>query len=361
MNLYNGNGEIIQIKSDNEYLTDDLKKAIESARDTVMGYNHVSKCCNFLYLTDLHMSGDGQLMQSKNTVNPYWSLAVVEEICKQHWVEAVVIGGDIINAYVEMASGTYEATLEDACRRISEVCKAITNYGIPVYFVKGNHDLSSKYDEVIGNTEYSNKVTDGVWNTLTRPFRAGAVCNDDDDAGYYYADLSNNVRLCIWNQYTGDCVDSTGSDGDGTSNTEMYWFRDNAYVDEDGKIIVTILHNPTSYATSEFMVTRYYCDGGTYQGKTWVGGNKALCISSHNHEDSLSYLYDGVMTQNVPNFNVARAFAITESTAVNVTIDAGNDRACVSIFTVDTENSHVYETRIGRGESRESDFCTVME
>ena len=128
------------------------------------------------------------------------------------------------------------------------------------------------------------------------------------------------------------------------------------YLNESGKTIVTILHNPEQFASNQFMMTRYYCDGGKYLNKTWIGGNKAFCISSHTHEDNLGYLYDGAMVQNVPNFTVQNAFAITESTAVNAQIHEENDRACVSIF---TENNHVYETRIGRGVDRESDFCTV--
>lgn len=343
--IYNGKGEKLGVTGC--FLSSGLLAEIESITPKAG--------TKIAYLTDLHFSGEGQLMQGKNTVNPYWSLAALEEICKRGLVEAVVIGGDLINAYAD----SYESTLADAKSRIQTMLSAIDTNGIPLYIVKGNHDLNTKYDDVMGDSTYPNRINDEVWQSIIEPYATNAVFNSEDKAGYYYVDLTNNVRLCIWNQYTGECVDTTGPEGDGTGTTQIYWFRDNAYTDEDGKTIVTIFHNPEQFASGEFMITRCYCDGGTYSGKTWTGGNKAFCITAHNHADNFGYLYDGVMAQNVPNFNVRNAFAVTRSTASNASIDEGNDRACVSIFTVDVENQHVYETRIGKGESRESDFCTV--
>lgn len=344
---FNGYGELLGLM--NVYGTSDLLTAVDTAEATANGYSGTK----IAYITDLHYSGVGQLMQIKNTVNPYWSIAVLEEICKRGLVEAVVIGGDLINAYAD----SYESTLADAKSRIQTMLSAIDTNGIPLYVVKGNHDLNTKYDDVMGDSTYPNRINDEVWQSLTEPYATGAVYNEADKSGYFYADLSGNVRLCVWNQYTGDCVDSAGNDGNGTSNTECAWMRDTAY--EDGKTIVTVYHNPESFATYQGMYTRFFVDGGTYGGRTWAGGQKAVVVNSHNHADNLSYLYDGTMRQNVPQFNVRNAFAVTHSTASNVSIDEGNDRACVSIFTVDVENQHVYETRIGKGESRESDFCTV--
>lgn len=341
--LYNGNGELLSVSD--AFITNDLLAEIENVESKTG--------VKFAYLTDLHFSGEGQLMQGKNTVNPYWSIAVVEEICKRGLVEAVVIGGDLINAYAD----AYASTKEDAIKRITSILSAFETYGIPLYIVKGNHDLNTKYDDVQGDTTYPNRIGDDTWQAITEKYETDAVFNEADKKGYYYVDLSNNVRLCIWNQYTGACVDTTGLEGDGTGTTQTYWFRDNVYV--DGKTIVTILHNPEQYASAQFMMTRFFCDGGTNNGKTWTGGQKAFCITAHTHIDDLNYLYDGTMTQNVPNFNVQNAFAITESTAANVPLNKGNERACVSIFTIDSENNHVYETRIGRGTDRESDLCTV--
>ena len=343
--LYNGKGEKLSVGK--VFLTDDLLTEIENLESKVG--------TKIAYLTDLHLSGQGQLMQGKNTVNPYWSIAVVEEICKRGLVEAIVIGGDLINAYAD----SYASTKEDVVNRITTLLNAFNTNGIPLYIVKGNHDLNTKYDDVLGDTTYPNRIDDETWQELTEKYETNAVFNEEHKCGYYYVDLSNNVRLCIWNQYTGNCIDTTSNDGDGTGTTQTYWFRDNVYLDESGKTIVTIFHNPEQFASGQFMMTRYYCDGGKYLNKTWQGGNKAFCISSHTHGDNLGYLYEGTMTQNVPNFNVRNAFAITKSTASNVALDEGNDRACVSIFTIDTENNHVYETRIGRGENREADYCTV--
>ena len=344
--IYNGKGETLGIAEC--FMTNNLLDEIDGLQ--------LKTGTKIAYLTDLHFSGEGQLMQGKNTVNPYWSIAVVNEICKRGLVEAVVIGGDLINAYAD----SYVSTKEDAVGRITALLNAFETHGIPLYVVKGNHDLNSKYDDVLGDTTYPNRIDDETWQELTEKYETNAIFNQEDKAGYYYVDLSNDVRLCVWNQYAGDCIDSTGNEGNGTSSTQTYWFRDNAYKDEDGKTIVTIFHNPEQFATSEFMVTRYYCDGGSYLNKTWSGVGKAFCITAHNHADNISYLYPDAMTQNVPNFNMRNAFAITESTATNIPIDEGNDRACVSIFAIDVENNHVYETRIGKGTDREADFCTIQ-
>lgn len=90
---FNGYGEMLGLS--NVYCTSDLMSAVDTAENTVNGYSGAK----IAYITDLHCSGNGQLMQGKNTVNPYWSLAVLEEVCKRGLVEAVVMGGDLINAY----------------------------------------------------------------------------------------------------------------------------------------------------------------------------------------------------------------------------------------------------------------------
>ena len=163
--LYNGKGKKLSIGE--VFLTDDLLTEIENIESKVG--------TKIAYLTDLHLSGQGQLMQSKNTVNPYWSIAVVEEICKRGLVEAVVIGGDLINAYAD----TYASTKEDAIKRITSILGAFKTYGIPLYIVKGNHDLNTKYDDVQGDATYPNRIDDDTWQSITEKYETNAIFNEE--------------------------------------------------------------------------------------------------------------------------------------------------------------------------------------
>lgn len=355
--FYDFNGNPLQRAYDfhGNLIADSTEVLILSAVDDAESRLSATNGTRIAYMTDAHLSGTGQLMQMKNTVDSSYSVSALNEICKRGLVDAVVIGGDMINAYAKIPSGTYPSTKNDAKARMRQFINMIDAHGIPIYFVKGNHDLNAKYDEVMGYADYPNRINDEDWQELTEQYETNAVFNPSDKAGYFYVDLSNDVRLAIWNQYTGNTIDTSGSDGNGTSNVEKNWFRDVVF--DNSKTVISIWHNPEYWATYQGMYPRYFADGGRYDGKQWEGGGKTFCINSHTHADNLGYLFDGTMFQNVPNFNVRNSYAVTASTATNQHIDEGLEKICVSIFTIG--ENHVWETRVGNGTDRESDFCTV--
>ena len=95
-------------------------------------------------------------------------------------------------------------------------------------------------------------------------------------------------------------------------------------------------HNPESGATGANTMANEYA-------------NSACVINAHTHADALT---EGT----VPKFTVGRSFAVTKVTNQAHIVDEGANQYCVSIFSIDTVNKIVYETRIGRGESRQATY-----
>lgn len=295
---------------------------LKTARETVLALNKNQRCVNFVYFTDAHLSADGQKVQT-DTVSAYHSLKMVSALAKERWADAVFFGGDMINAY--------ESDFGMAAERMSEFAGALQDVKIPVYFCKGNHDDNVKVSD-------DDRFTNGVWSALTKQWQTGAVYNPDDpDGGYYYVDLPGDVRVFVWNQFHSAVGDDSATNWDdtnpGISGTQANWFKS---VLDDSKTLVTIYHNPESGGTSAAVLA------GNFAGS-------ACIITGHTHADALS---EGV----VPHFTVARSYAIVGSTNSSHVIDSGADLYCVSVFTIDTVNKIVYETRIGRGESRQATY-----
>ena len=319
--LYTADGKVIDGGSETGL---DLigQSLLKTARETVLALNKDHRCTNFVYFTDTHLSAEGQKVQN-DTVSAYHSLKMVDAIANERWVDAVFFGGDAINAY--------GSDFEMGTERMSEFAEALHNVKIPIYFCKGNHDDNVKVSE-------DDRFTNGVWSALTKPWQTGAVYNPDDpDGGYYYVDLPDDVRVFVWNQFHSAVGDDSATNWDdtnpGISGTQANWFSS---VLDNSKTLVTIYHNPESGGTSAALLADSF-------------SGSACVITGHTHADALT---DGA----VPRFTVMRSFAVTGSTNSSHVIDTGENLYCVSVFTIDKEHKIVYETRIGRGGSRQASY-----
>ena len=313
--FYSGKGEETKVMT-YAGLDDVGLELLKSARKTVLALNKEHRFVNFIYFADCHLSAEGQLYQT-DTITAEPSLKMVSALAKERWADAVFCGGDVINAY--------DSDFSMALERFAELADALKDVTIPVYFCKGNHDDNKKVSD-------EHRLTNGVWSALTKTWQSGAVYNSvDSDGGYFYVDLPENVRVFVWNQF--DSNSSWNDTNPGTTATQSGWFRENI---DESKTLVTLLHNPESGATAANEVATETT-------------NSACVISAHTHSDNLT---EGT----VPKFTVARSFAVTKVSNVSHVIDKGADRYCVSVFSIDTVNKVVYETRIGRGESRQASY-----
>lgn len=313
--LYSGKGEKTQFLT-YDGLDDIGQELLKTARETVLALNKTHRCTNFIYFTDPHLSAEDQLYQT-DTITAEPSLKMVASLAKERWADAVFCGGDVINAY----NSDFSMALE----RFSELADLLKDVNIPVYFCKGNHDDNMKVSA-------DHRLTNGIWSAITKPWQKGAEYNPEHmDGGYFYVDLPNDVRVFVWNQFDSDS--SWNDTNPGTTAVQSGWFREKL---SDNKTLVTMLHNPESGATSSHSMAEEYADS-------------ACVINAHTHADALT---EGT----VPKFTVGRSFAVTKVTNLSHTVDEGANKYCVSIFSIDTVNKIVYETRIGRGESRQATY-----
>ena len=168
--LYSGTGEETDILT-YDGLDNTGRGLLKTARETVLALNKKHRFANIVYFTDCHLSAEDQKYQTDNiTAEP--TLKMVEAIAKEKWVDAVFCGGDVINAY--------NSDFSTALERFSEFADALKTVNIPVYFCKGNHDDNVKVSD-------DDRLTNGVWSALTKPWQTNAVYNSDDpDGGYFY-------------------------------------------------------------------------------------------------------------------------------------------------------------------------------
>lgn len=313
--LYSGKGEKTQFLT-YDGLDDIGLELLKTARETVLALNKTNRCTNFIYFTDCHLSAEDQKYQG-NTITAEPSLKMIASLAKERWADAIFCGGDVINAY--------NSDFSMALARFAELGEYFKDVNIPVYFCKGNHDDNEKVSA-------EHRLTNGVWSALTKPWQKGAEYNPEHmDGGYFYVDLPNDVRVYVWNQFDSDS--NWHDTNPGTNAIQSNWFNEKL---SDNKTLVTMWHNPESGATGANTMAKNYA-------------NSACIITAHTHNDALT---EGT----VPSFTVGRSFAVTKVTNLSHTVDEGANRYCVSIFSIDTVNKIVYETRVGRGESRQATY-----
>ena len=82
------------------------------------------------------------------------------------------------------------------------------------------------------------------------------------------------------------------------------------------------------------------------------GGNILGILHGHQHKDSY-YTTGLIEEQTDPFINIIGCDAGHAKTANQLGTKNGY---CFSVFTIDTVNSKIYETKVGRGNDREFDF-----
>ena len=290
----------------------------DRAREKVLEYNKDNKFINFAYITDVHINGkNDEVYCTKPNLQHFVS------VCNEGYCDFAVFGGDAHSAY-----GT---TKNEAFGYISEVSEYFNSIRIPLYATKGNHDRNAKItqEETISNIQYHLLFHNHLDRNIVR-------FNPSDPYGnYFYADYAlEKVRIINLNYY-----DAQDMQEPGIHDKQLAWLDEVA-------MNFSNCDDPSDWTVVLF--AHYYrhcgeCFWKIIEEKREKAGVKiAGFIYGDSHSDQFSF------ERGMNMVGVMSGYCTPEEVGTP-------SEDSFSIFTVDTQNDCLIETKVGRGEDRR--FC----
>lgn len=356
---------------------------VDAKRPTILSYNKNNKNLNFAFITDTHCNGYyGGEKADKNS-------KLFAKTANEKFIDFAAFGGDLYSAY--------NLDFNDGTNAASEMIKYLEDMDTILLPVKGNHDSNSKYMALADMSDldwehntyyiYSNAdhgyvvVTENEWDgetplhegtfpdatqafssteyyTLMQTRAQDYVVRDADNPyrAWYYKDFDDQkIRVIVL-----DAFDKGDSETIAIHGPQLKWFAEKA-LDLTNKPTpsqweVLILSHYYSKANNDYTnkfqaVTDAFKAGGSvsgtlnqvsYSANYAAQGNGTIIAMIHGHQHADTY------SNGYGNFNhigVTRGYAKVEEQGTA-------DEYAFDVFTVDRANKILYETRIGRGNSR---------
>lgn len=299
------------------------------------------------------------------------------DMANERWLDFAAHGGDIIT--------DYGLSRDEAIEWMDDTLGIFGDIQIPVLIAKGNHEANSAYYQLVtdtSNLDWNNNtyyVRDGIsfasitedqWNGAddlyvedATPERipdiqftmlgqlgfAGDVVRNSNDylGGYFYKDFDyNKIRVIVLDEYQ-----IRGTTWVGMSSDQLAWLGGTALVlgDKADYSVMIISHSPNVSADVVGLInayqngTSYTISGQTYDFTSQGEKPFIMYLHGHEHNDTL------VTTDGFNNIGVVCGFVPAEKVETEEEIR-------FSIFTIDTTERKIYETRIGYGSSREFSY-----
>lgn len=357
---------IIASNADNESVETYGIPLLDNARPVVFSHNLNKKFLNFSFITDTHYGGERY--DKYVSLN---NLSLFAQLANERWLDFCMHCGDIYT-YYNLKRNEALTWLDDSMRHFGDI-------NIPTLIVKGNHETNNSYrtpftgtvvptdtyyivsDNGIGWTEILGSEWDGEtqlygsvdtnqcipdhqFYMLAQNNRlpANAVLNPNDPyGGYFYVDYDKEkIRVIVVNLYT------IADDRFNLSNTELDFLANNAltlpqdksdygvivfshYINYNLRHLLMAFINGNTYTSDEYVTPEFTKDFSEQGPKTLIA-----CIHGHTHLDEYSNSYGFNDIGHNKGF-----FDITYQDTAH--------EYCMSVYTIDTDNKVIYETRIG--------------
>lgn len=293
----------------------DGQNTAAQAREKVLEYNSQEKFLNFSFITDVHIDGKtNDIRCAKNNLEHFVS------VCNEGYCDFAAFGGDAYSAY--------NATRSEAYSYASQALEYFNRIRIPFYATKGNHDRNAKInqEETITNTQYHLMFHNRLDRNLVR-------FNPDDPYGnYFYVDYPvEKVRIIVLNYF-----DSQQMQKAGIHDRQLEWLAGRALDFQD-------CGNPCEWTVVFFAHHYKQCGEGFWktveQRQTLTGFSTAAFIYGDTHQDQ------SCVEHGMNMVGVICGYCKPEECGTP-------SEDSFSIFTIDTKNRRLIETRIGRGKDR---------
>lgn len=363
------------------------KEMLDSIRPIIIGYNDTNKFLNFSWCTDIHTNG----VYAYNDYVAMNNIRVFALLNDEKWLDFAAFGGDLYSSY--------GLTREEALAEIDNSMQIMRPSPIPFYMVKGNHELNTKtlhvadpnnldwnnvtyyiidpsnikeYTEITesqwdgvqrlyyGNADPESFITRSQWYMIFQNHVEGHFNESDPYGGYFYKDFdAEKVRVIVLNCY------DTDRESYSFKGEQVKFIAENAlnFSDKPDRAdwgVLFFVHN--FYSASEvqsvlsgntpemYNAMTAFASGTDYNktiGNVSItanfseqGAGKIIAvIHGHQHADT----YDNTYGWN--NIGTIAGFS-------NISNVGTYDEFGFDVFTVDSENKILYETRFGRGTSR---------
>lgn len=279
----------------------------------VIGHNRNDRYFNFGFFTDTH----------SNLQNSTHSISYMHKIANNELVDMSFHGGDIISTYDPIDS--VDKYVEAMLPNLNDY-KSIKN----LFFVKGNHD-EGHVDGV------ENNLSKYQYNALFSPcYKDNEIQihynNNDDYGNYYYIDLQKfKIRIIVIDSFY-----TPGSNSTDYGAAQLEWVATEALDDTDltNEWSILVFSHTIGKTDNMGKLFKAYNTRSSTQGYDFANAKCKFIGTVLGHEHNDNYASDG-------GFN-----------RIGVTCAFGTTPA-VDIFTIDTDNNIIYETRIGgRGTDR---------
>jgi len=289
---------------------------------------------SFAFITDTHSNGEFLNLERTELITGLDSQLSVSTFCnvlQSGMIDFGIHCGDVISAY-NISKKNYE-------KMLAWYMRDYDGFGKPMFFVKGNHECNHED----GWYNQADVITPGEYFYNTQKVSADkkTVNPLEPFGGYYYVDNETyKIRFIMLNAYI-DPITNGATVGFGEAQDA--WFANALELQgkEDApKWGIVVFCHPSAGTSNTIKRLRAYSGPGTLIG----------LIHGHAHQDEYTN------ANNYNNIGVDRAYAQTS--------EFGSNRCCISIFTLipttqsDNASGIIYETRIGRGESRSFSWGT---
>ena len=322
------------------------KQLLDNKRSTIFNYNRNKKFLNFAWITDCHINEEIKDSPELNNI------VLFSHLCKEKFLNFAVSGGDFYTSD--------ETNFSEALGVIDNATQILGDVPIPMYFVKGNHDFNAKGD-------MEQRISRSQWTMLFQN-NIDVVFNPNDlTGGYFYKDFENEkIRIIVTN-----CFDNND---DATTIESVTWNREQTrfiatealnFMNKDNRsewCVILLSHHmyhgdlegASAIRWELYPILEAFQKGGNYSGANIGGiainvdfsqqGAGNLICTLHGHEHLDSYNNDNGWNN------------IGTDAGRGGNYKGGANEFCFSVFTVDTENKMLYETRVGRGTDRKYSY-----
>ncbi len=320
------------------YLRNEVLNSSKKAKD-------ISSDIKFTYITDIHadrLKYSG--LANVNAFNMVQNLKITD---------FGVFGGDMI-------TDDDNNDRENMINNISFYAKLLNNNISNTFFTIGNHDTKLKIKNSDGSQEIIPLDFDVYYNNALKNSKENLIFNDNDNKTSYYYDIKDKkIRVCFLGGVDDDssmCFNDKELDFLANS---MLNFHNKKDFSEWQVLIFTHAFEKTKYHDSVKNFEKVYSILNAFQNgeekdidenlhvnfKAQGKGTVIAVITGHHHADT-TVIKNGILTISV------RTAAINADKIEGSEEKRNKDDISFGIFSIDTKNKIIYETKVGRGNDR---------
>ncbi len=320
------------------YLRNEVLNSSKKAKD-------ISSDIKFTYITDIHadrLKYSG--LANVNAFNMVQNLKITD---------FGIFGGDMI-------TDDDNNDRENMINNISFYAKLLNNNISNTFFTIGNHDTKLKIKNSDGSKEIIPLDFDVYYNNALKNSRENLIFNDKDNKTSYYYDIKDKkIRVCFLGGVDDDssmCFND--KELDFLSNNVLN-FHNKKDFNEWQVLIFTHAFEKTKYHDSVKNFEKVYSILNAFQNgeekdidenlhvnfKVQGKGTLIAVITGHHHADT-TVIKNGILTISV------RTAAINADKVEDSDEKRNKDDISFGIFSIDTKNKIIYETKVGRGNDR---------